>query len=298
MSDRVTIEEGVVFGRPGGVELACDIFRPPTALANRAGVLLLHGGSWQRGDRSQLRGYGIQLGREGFMCVASSYRLTTASPWPAQIQDVNAAIDFMHARADELGMDRDKLSLLGASAGGHLALLAASTRAGTASYVPAFEPERGALLAAGDDSDGAIGLGSVRAVVAIFPPTELSPRDAMTPAAVPAFALLGDRDTPEAAQLASPIAHVHPGHPPTLLLHGNGDELVPPAASLRMYEALVAAGVPTELHMVAEQPHGYVLQRDFHRLSVQTIALFLRRYLGLRANAATLSSTARALGNA
>jgi hypothetical protein len=49
-----------------------------------------------------------------------------------------------------------------------------------------------------------------------------------------------------------------------------------------MYEALVAAKVPVELYMAAEQPHGYTLQPDFHRLSVAQTALFLRRYLGLQ----------------
>jgi hypothetical protein len=49
-----------------------------------------------------------------------------------------------------------------------------------------------------------------------------------------------------------------------------------------MYEVLVSARVPVELHMVAEQPHGYVLQRDFHRLSCTQISMFLKRYLGLQ----------------
>ena len=107
---------------------------------------------------------------------------------------------------------------------------------------------------------------------------------------MPALALLGDDDTAEAAAAASPLNYVRPGFPPTLLLHGNADELVPAKASMRMYEALLTARVPAELHMVADQPHAYVLQRDFHRLSVQIIALFLRRYLGLRPDV-TLPST-------
>jgi acetyl esterase/lipase len=280
MSEQVSIESNVVFARAGERELQCEIFRPPSSVANRGGVLLVHGGAWQMGDRSQLRGYGIQLGREGFMCVATSYRLIQESPWPAQIHDVNAGLRFMALNADVLGIDADRIALLGASAGGHLALLAASARS-----VEAF---------AGRDSVVVERLGSarstfeqptesrVRALVAIFPPTLLSPRDTTLRGAVPGFALLGDYDTEEASRLASPLSHVRADHPPTLLLHGNADELVPPAASILMYEALVDAGVPVELHMVAEQPHAYVLQRDFHRLSVQTIALFLRRYMGLR----------------
>lgn len=267
MAERVIIEEGVVFGRAGEHELACEIFRPPSEAANGAGILLLHGGGWQRGDRNQLRGYGLSLAREGFVCVASSYRLTPQAPWPAQMDDVYAALRYMHQHARALGVEPERIAAMGASAGGHLALLAAAGAFAGGSTAPAL-----------------------RAVVAIFPPTLLSPRAAMEDGAVPALALLGDGDTAEASAAASPLNYVRPGFPPTLLLHGNADELVPARASMRMYEALVAARVPAELHMVADQPHAYVLQRDFHRLSVQTIALFLRRYLGLRPDV-TLPST-------
>jgi acetyl esterase/lipase len=265
MADRVVIEESVVFARapgpePGERELACDIFKPPSDVANGAGIVLLHGGAWQRGDRHQLRAYGIHLAREGFVCVSSSYRLTPEAPWPAQMDDVHAALRYVRDHARALAIDPERIAAIGASAGGHLALLAAA----------------GAFAPSGETAQ------PLRAVVAIFPPTLLSPRDAMEEGAVPALALLGNGDTPEASAAASPIRYVRPGFPPTLLLHGNADELVPAQASMRMYEALLAARVPAELHMVADQPHAYVLQRDFHRLSVQIIALFLRRYLGLR----------------
>jgi len=269
MSDRVVIEANVIFGRTAERDLACEVFRPPAATANGAGILLLHGGGWERGDRNQVRAFGMHLGREGFVCVASTYRLTPEAPWPAQIHDVHTAIRFMRDEAAVLGIDPTRIAAIGASAGGHLALLAA-----------------GGAFAAGDDGTAK----SLRAVVAIFPPTLLSPRDAMEEGAVPALALLGDGDTQEASTLASPLHYVRPGFPPTLLLHGNADALVPAKASMRMYEALIAARVPAELHMVADQPHAYVLQRDFHRLSVQIIALFLRRYLGLRPDV-TLPST-------
>lgn len=272
MAERVVIDEDIVFERVPQRELACDVFRPPAEVANGAGVLLLHGGGWERGDRKQLRAFGIHLAREGFVCVACSYRLKAEAPWPAPMSDVYAALRFIRRSAHSLAIDPERIAALGASAGGHLALLAAGGAFGSTDGY-------------GGDADSAL-----RAVVAIFPPTLLSPRDALEDGAVPAFALLGDGDTPEASRQASPLHYVRPGFPPTLLLHGNADELVPAKASMRMYEALLEARVPAELHMVADQPHAYVLQRDFHRLSVQIIALFLRRYLGLRPDV-TLPST-------
>jgi acetyl esterase/lipase len=269
MSDRpqVAIREGVAFGRGGGEPLACDIYTPPDAQSGAPGVLLVHGGGWRRGERAQMRTFGIQLALQGFVCVSSSYRLVPASPWPAQIHDVNAALRFMRAEASALGIDPEKLASVGASAGAHLVLLAAGT-----TNRAEFQ---------GDGGHPNVST-AVAATVGIFAPTVLAPRGQKLSGAVPGSAVLEDNDGEEAARLASPLTHVSAAYPPTLLLHGTSDRIVPPSASMRMYEALVDAKVPVELHMVAEQPHGYVVQRDFHRLSCTLIGLFLKRYLGLR----------------
>ena len=269
MSDKpqVTVREGVVFGQGGGEPLLCDIFTPPERTTNAPGVLLVHGGAWRTGDRSQMRGYGVQLALQGFVCVSSSYRLVPAAPWPAQIHDVNAALRFMRANAGELGIDANKIASVGASAGAHLVLLSAGTVGN-----PVFE---------GDGGNPGVST-HVTATVGIFAPTVLSPRGQELSGAVPGNVLLDQLDDEASAAAASPVTHVTSEYPPTLLLHGTADRIVPPSASIRMYEVLVAAKVPVELHMVAEQPHGYVLQRDFHRLSCTQISLFLKRYLGLQ----------------
>ena len=90
---RVTIEEGVVDPfHPANISpLKADVFVPPGEVKDAPAVLLVHGGGWRGGDRTQLRGYGVLLGRRGYVCVASEYRLVPESPWPAQIHDVKAA---------------------------------------------------------------------------------------------------------------------------------------------------------------------------------------------------------------
>jgi acetyl esterase/lipase len=264
---QVAIREGVVFGQGGGQPLLCDVFTPPGHTGNAPGVLLVHGGAWRTGDRSQMRGYGVQLALQGFVCVSSSYRLVPASPWPTQIHDVNAALRYMRANARELGIDADKIATVGASAGAHLVLLSA----GTVGH-PEFE---------GDGGHAGVST-HVTATVGIFAPTVLSPRGQDLSGAVPGNVLLLESDDETTARAASPVTHVRAGYPPTLLLHGTADRIVPPSASIRMYEELVSAKIPVELHMVAEQPHGYILQRDFHRLSCTQISMFLKRYLGLQ----------------
>ena len=81
---RVTIEYDVVFGQGGGRDLKCNVYTPPQEGASRPAVLLIHGGGWASGDRSQLHGYGILLGRIGYVCVATEYRLSGEAKWPAR----------------------------------------------------------------------------------------------------------------------------------------------------------------------------------------------------------------------
>jgi acetyl esterase/lipase len=262
-SGRVTVESDVVFGHGGGRDLLCNVYRPPAATVSgpAPAVLLVHGGAWHQGDRMQLHGYGILLGRAGFVCVASEYRLVPESPWPAQIHDVKAAIRWMRANADELGIHPDRIVIEGNSAGAHLALVAAGTPG-----LAEFE---------GDGGNAGVPT-AVAAVIAIYPPTRFfvksSPRGGS-----PLRALTEDLSE-EAAVAASPLSYVSAQFPPTLLIHGSADETVPVGASLVMYEALAAAGVPTDMHIYAEQPHAFDAIPQFGRQCAAEMLLFLARY--------------------
>lgn len=258
---RVTIEEGVIFGTGGGRDLRCDIFTPPGDVRNAPGVLLIHGGGWSGGDRSQLRGYGILLGRHGFVSVACEYRLSGEAHWPAQIHDVKAALRWMRANSERLGIDPARIAVSGNSAGGHLVLMLGGTP-----NLPEFEGEGGNP---GVDT-------SVAAVLSFYPPTEFGAPDALSGAV---GALMGPNASAEAVRTAAPIAWANPSFPPTAFFHGTKDELVPQEASLKMYKALTAAGVSAELHIYADEPHGFDAAPAFGRQCAEIMTLFLNRYL-------------------
>ena len=237
----IRIEEGIVFGSGGGRALRCDTYTPPGA-SNAPAVLLLYGGGWRMGERGRMRDHGIALARRGFVAVASDYRLTPESPWPAQIHDVKAAIRWMGASAARLGIDPARIALEGHSAGAHLALLAAGTPGN-----PAFEGDGGS---AGVPTD-------VAAVVAVYPPVRFHIGNERSSGSTPANALMGENASSEDARAAGPIEYASSNFPPTLLLHGSADKVVPPTATLRMYEALSQAGAAVEMHMYANLPHGF-----------------------------------------
>lgn len=130
LSGKVRIEDGVVFGSTGTRDLKGDLFLPPGGGDRRPGVVIIHGGGWYSGDRKQLRYYGIQLARYGFVGLACEYRLSGEASWPAQLHDVKAAVRWLRAQAPSLGVDEAKICLTGNSAGAHLALMAAARTEG------------------------------------------------------------------------------------------------------------------------------------------------------------------------
>jgi len=265
-SGRVTIEDGVVFGTGGGRELRCDVFTPPGSPKNAPAVLLLHGGGWSGGDRSQLRGYGILLGRLGYVCVASEYRLSGEATWPAQIHDAKAALRWMRANSGRLGIDPQRIAVSGNSAGAHLSLMVAGTP-----NLPEFEGDGGNT---GVDT-------SVAACVAIYAPVQLAGAAALSQAV---SSLMGPNPSAAALTGASPVSHASATFPPALLIHGNADDLVPANASVEMYQALQAAGAAAELHIYAGQPHAFDAAPAFGRQCAAIMDLFLQRYLAPRSD--------------
>lgn len=274
---RVTIEEGVVFGSGGGRDLRCDVFTPPEQLRNGAGVLLVHGGAWARGDRSQLRGYGILLGRIGYTCVACEYRLSGEAKWPAQIHDVKAALRWMRANSGALGIDPAKIAISGNSAGGHLSLMAGGTQSDAK-----FEGDGGSR-----------GAGTqLAAVIAFYAPAMIGVPSTMSaeehrrilsqrepPTSEAAAFLLGDDRSEARMREASPLTYADRGFPPTQLFHGNKDAIVPYRSSFLMHEALAGAGVPVELHVYDGAPHAFDAISEYGRQCATIMALFLERHV-------------------
>lgn len=244
ISDRVEVESTVV-GEGGGRELVADLYRPPEP--NGASVLLIHGGGFAQGDRRQLRGYGIALGRIGYTCLACEYRLAGEAKWPAQIDDVHTAFGHLHGVVESMGLDPSKVVVSGNSAGGCLALLVAGLREWPVAAVVAFYAPVDFL---GDDARAKGAPGDMRF-------------------------LLGDDVSESRLKAMSPLTYVDPTFPPTLLLTGNQDELVDSGESIRMYEALRASGADAEIHVFDGAPHAFDLLPEFGRHCTAVLTLFL-----------------------
>lgn len=235
------------------------LLTPPAdpAASKRCAVIQVHGGGWALGAPAMLARRSAELSRHGYTAIAVSYRFVADAPWPAPLHDVKRAIRYVRANAAGLGVETDRIVLEGHSAGGHLALIAA----GTAGQPEWDEP----------GADAAVSC-AVAAVVAFYPPTDLRQGGS-------AVRLLGDDPDPAVAAGASPITHVHPGFPPTMLVHGTADALVPVASSESFHRALVEAGVASELHLYAGQIHEFDAGATYCALTQHAAAVFFDRLL-------------------
>lgn len=225
---RAAVQYGAVPGEPvwqGALYL--DLLLPTPRRERVPAVVYLHGGGWRNGERSAglYPWIGPVLAAHGFAVANVTYRLSGRAPFPAQLHDVRAAVRWLRANASTYGIDPGRIGVLGDSAGGHLALLLATT---------ADRPDV-----------------EVQAVVARCAPADFAtmPLDGEVDYLTPLFG--GPRErTAELRRVASPLTHVHAGVPPMLLVHGTLDETVPVDQSQRFAGALRANGVDVTTHLV------------------------------------------------
>ena len=232
----VQITRDVVYGHKDGMALFYDVFRP--AQPNGAAVAFMVSGGWfsrWAPAEQRLPGFRDLLDR-GFTVAAVHHGSAPRFKVPEAVQDVRRAIRHLRQNAKSYGIDPTRIGVFGGSAGGHLALML-----GTAP--DAGDPSAQDTVLRESDA--------VQAVVAYYPPVDL--RQIVGPSErFPAL------DFPkEQAEAISPIVHVSSDDPPTLLVHGDADQLVPVGNSQRMHEALGAAKVENKLIVIEGGDHGF-----------------------------------------
>jgi acetyl esterase/lipase len=241
--------------------LKLDFRRPPVVSGRASCVVVIHGGGWDSGGRTEIAGFDDWLAHQGWAVAAIDYRLAPAHPWPAQRDDVLAAVAWLKAQAAGLGIDGSKLVLFGRSAGGQIAAAVGYT---------AHDP-------------------AIRGVIALYAPHDMPfvwsisrSDDALNSLKLVRQFMGGPPDAAHAEEYrtASAQLNVAPGiTPPTLLLHGTLDTLVWRRHSVRLAARLDEARVP---HLLVELPwavHAFEFNPDGPggQITRFSVAWFLRR---------------------
>jgi acetyl esterase/lipase len=237
-----------------------DVYTPK-AVSPFPVVVLIHGGGWVQGDKME---YKTSIKTEallarGYAVVAVNYRLSNVAKFPAQIQDVKAAVRWVRANAATYKLNENKIGAWGTSAGGHLTALLATS---------------GGINTLEDFTQGdATKSSTIQAAVDWFGPTDFLQMDAQTIAqgcgvgaaihnAPNSFEsnLMGYaiQTQPSLVQVANPITYVTPNDPPMYIAHGLGDCTVPRGQGQILYDALLSAKGATDIkiNMLANSGHG------------------------------------------
>ncbi|HEY9404417.1 MAG TPA: alpha/beta hydrolase [Pyrinomonadaceae bacterium] len=217
--ENVRVERATeTFATVEGQTLKLDVYLTrSTGTALRAAVVVVHGGSWGAGERSDYPRWNEWLARQGYAVFDVDYRLAPQPNWQMATGDVKCAVGWIKANAARFAVDPARIALLGRSAGGHLALLAA------------YSTDESSLAPSCAVPDA-----SVRAVVSLYAPTDLkwgyehpaNRRVLDGQVKIRDFVGGTPATAPEAVRLASATTHVNSQSPPTLLFHGGRDQLV------------------------------------------------------------------------
>lgn len=205
------------FATPAGVPLNMEVYQPEK-VGKYPAIVVIYGGAWQSGNPSVKPEFNRYMAARGYTVFSIDYRHAPEYKFPAQLDDVNSALNFIRDRADQYEADTDKMVLLGRSAGAHLAMLAA--------YQPDAPP--------------------IKAVVNYYGPVNLTqgyneppyPDPINARAVLKAFLGGSPQQFSMLYETASPINYVVPNLPPTLLIYGSRDHVVEARFGKQMYKKL------------------------------------------------------------
>nr|WP_262908614.1 alpha/beta hydrolase [Hymenobacter translucens] len=252
---------------PGGRELKLDVFYPKARRKQRfPAVLVIHGGGWRSGDRSQHVPLAQQLAAKGYVAVTAEYRLSTEAKYPAAVQDLKTAIRWLRASSRKYPIDTTRVAVWGFSAGGQLASLIGTTNGDQLFDAGGCYPTRSSSVQAIIDADGTL---------AFIHPESGEGDDRKGPSAATYWLGASKTEKPELWHQAGALNRVSAQTPPILFINSGVDRMH--AGRDDMIRQLTALGIYSEVQRFPEAPHPFVLFNPWFEPTLQYTLNFLSR---------------------
>jgi acetyl esterase/lipase len=269
-----TRKEDVIYGRKYGTALTMDVFTPKKDV-NGAGIVFVVSGGFFSSHEAVGPGLARPFLNRGYTVFAVVHGSQPKYTIPEILQDMHRAVRFVRHHAKDYHVDADRIGITGGSAGGHLSLMQGTAgNSGEASPKDPIDRESSRVQAVacffpptdflnyGKSGEIALGCGILSGFKAPFDFQELDParRDFVPITDVGRILAIGRQ--------ISPVYHVSPDDPPTLIIHGDADKLVPIQQAELIVDKLKAAGVESKLVVKKGEAHGW---KDWHK-DMATIA--------------------------
>ena len=266
-SSSIKEKKSIVYGKAGKRKLLLDAFYPSNKKQrNGIAVVIIHGGGWRSGNRTQHYPLAQRLAFLGYVCFTPEYRLSTEALYPAAVYDLKASLRWLHANAKKYGVDTSKIVVAGFSAGGQLAALVGTTNGDASFESEASEKKQSSRVGAIVDLDGTLS----------FVHSESGEGDdsKKTSAATYWFGY-SKKENLKLWEAASPLTHVSKATPPTLFINSGVARMH--AGRDDFMKALKDANVYVDVKTFADAPHHFPLFEPWFTTMVDKIDEFLKR---------------------
>jgi acetyl esterase/lipase len=254
----IIFKPDIVYRSINGRELLLDIFYPKKTRKRKPAVVMIYGGGWRSGNKTQNHAMAIELAKKGYVAVSAEYRLSLEAAYPAAVQDLKGAIKWMRANAKKYGIDTTKIAALGCSAGGQLAALLGTTNGIEYLEDNINDVSHSAAVQAVIDMDGILAFK--------HPESEEG---------VMAGQWLGGtyEQKQETWKEASPLYHVNSNSVPILFINSSSPRFH--AGRTDMIKKLDSLHIYSEIHELPDTPHPFWFFHPWFNDVMQYTILFL-----------------------
>jgi acetyl esterase/lipase len=255
---KVRVDRDIVFASPDGVKLKLNLYRP-LALGKNPTLVIIYGGAWRSGSPNDYEQFSSYIAAQGYSVITIDYRHAPKYQFPVQLEDVQTGLNYIQNHADDLEVDPNRIGIMGRSAGGHLATLAAY--------------QQDAI--------------TFRSVVSYYSPVDLTEGyyDPPIPDPIDISTVLKNflggtpKEFPALYHQASPINYPRPNLPPSLLIYGKRDHLVQAKFGQQLYDKLKETGNSAILLSIPWAEHAFDVV--FLGVSNQLALYYTERFLAL-----------------
>ena len=269
-TDAVAEKKNIVYCDMGDRKLSLDVFHPTQKNKTaRTAILIIHGGGWRTGNRTQHYPLAQRLANLGYVCITPEYRLSTEALFPAAVYDIKASLRWVRSHAKEYNLDPEKIAVLGFSAGGELAAFM-----GTTNGLTDFEG-KDCLLQSTSNVQAVI---DIDGILAFIHPESGEGDDSKRTSAATNWFGYSKADNPELWKKGSPLTYAGKNTPPTLFINSGVDRMH--AGRTDYIKILDQYKIYHEVKQFGGSPHSFCLFEPWFSPTVKYIDDFLTRIFG------------------
>jgi acetyl esterase/lipase len=271
-SKTVKEKRNLVYCQPGERKLSLDAFYPSAkSKAKRAAIMIIFGGGWRSGNRTQHYPLAQRLADLGYVCFTPEYRLSTEALYPAAVYDLKSALRWIYANAKKYNVDTNKIAVLGFSAGGELAAFLGVTTGNREFEGTECNLKSSSAVKAIVDLDGTLSF--------VHPESGEGDDSKRTSAATYWFGY-SKKDNPKLWEEASPLTYVSKNTPPTLFINSSVERMH--AGRNDFLKVLNGNHIYSEVKTFPDAPHSFPLFDPWFEPTLKYTDEFLKKVFALK----------------